>query len=182
MRHLPWLAATLVLPLFTLPLQAQQRLPHDPLTRDQAHQIAQASIDPTLRVKLYTKFLDEHADQLKALAKRADTPARNYVISGKLEDFADLMDELASNLDVYDDRKADIRKALKKLNEAIPNWQKILHNLQGAPGFRIARTDAIDSSNDLSDQAKQLYKQQEAYFKAHKDQVGQTWHMPQAQQ
>lgn len=152
-----------------------QRQVRDPLTQAQADQIAQSGIDPVERVHLYTKFLEEHADEIKATAKRADTPARNQKLASNLEDFADLMDELGSNLDVYSDRKSDIRKALKPLNDDIPRWQSMLNGLPSESEFDLARTDALDSSNDLSDQAKQMMQDQDKYFAAHKEESGQEW-------
>ena len=172
MRPLPLLAAILTLPMLATPVIAQKQ-PRDPLTPVQANKIAEASIDPSARVGLYTKYLNEHADEIKALAKRADTRARSQKLASDLEDLADLMDELGSNLDVYSDRKADIRKALKPLSDSIQRWQTILKELPSEPGFDLERTDAMDSSNDLADQTKQLIEVQDAYFKEHKDLKGQ---------
>jgi len=168
-----WFVASLVPLLFTAPLAAQKQT-RDTLTPAQAEKIAEAGINPPQRVDLYTKFLDEHADAIKDLAKRAQSPARSQHLSDDLEDFANLMDELGSNLDMYSDRKADIRKALKPLNDSIQHWQSMLHSLPANdPGFDLALTDALDSSNDLADQTKQLIQDQETYFKEHKDQAGQ---------
>ena len=50
-------------------------------------------------------------------------------LDGELQDLTALMDELGTNLDVYSDRKADIRKALKALNDAAPRWLGILRTL-----------------------------------------------------
>ena len=88
------------------------------------------------------------------------------------------MDELGDNLDVYSERKADIRKALKPLNEGVARWQKSLHDLPSEPGFELSFKDALDSANDLSDQAKQITADQEAYFKAHPDEKGQDRYEP----
>lgn len=176
-------AFSFVVPLMFLllaaPLAAQKHV-RDPLTQAQAEEIAKAGIDPNQRVHLYTRYLEEHADSIKALAKRADTPARNNQIASDLEDLANLMDELGSNLDVYSDRKADIRKTLKPLNEAIQRWQTMLNGLPSESAFDLARTDALDSSNDLADQAKQLMEDQDKYFTEHKEQTGQEWHVPTA--
>ena len=152
---------------------------HDPLTPKQAQQIAEAGIDPPGRVDLFTKFLNEHAEAITKLSKRADTPARNRLMSQSLEDFSALMDELGDNLDMYSNRKADIRKALKPLNKAIPHWQEMLRGLPGEPGFKVARDDALASSNDLADQTKQLIQDQAVYFKEHKNQAGQERAEPQ---
>lgn len=178
MRPFPLISALLLL-VIAAPLFAQRQV-RDPLTQAEAEKIAEAGIDPAERVHLYTKYLDEHADAIKALAKRADTRARNNQLSGDLEDFADLMDELGSNLDVYSDRKADVRKALKPLNEAIQRWQAVLNSLPSESAFDLARTDALDSSNDLADQAKQMTQDQDKYFKEHKDQAGQQRVLPPA--
>jgi hypothetical protein len=62
---------------------------------------------------------------------------------------------------------------LKELNEAIPRWQEILHGLPSEPGFEISLEGALESSNDLADQAKQLLADQTEYFKAHKNESGQ---------
>ncbi len=88
------------------------------------------------------------------------------------------MDELGSNLDVYSDRKADIRKSLKGLNESVQRWQTLLKDLPSEPGFELSRQDAIESSNDLAQQAKQLTADQTAYFELHKDQKGQDRYEP----
>lgn len=172
-----------ILPLIFLvlaaPLAAQKQV-RDPLTPAQAEEIAKAGIDPNERVHLYTKYLEEHAGAIKALGKRADTPARNKLMASDLEDLANLMDELGSNLDVYSDRKADIRKSLKPLNEAIQHWQTMLNGLPSESAFDLARTDALDSSNDLADQARQMMQDQEKYFAEHKEQKGQEWHVPTA--
>jgi Mg2+ and Co2+ transporter CorA len=172
-----YLIAPLLFSLLVAPLKAQRQV-RDPLTPAQAEEIAKAGIDPNERVHLYTRYLEEHADTIKDLAKRAETPARDNLIANDLEDLADLMDELGSNLDVYSDRKSDIRKTLKPLNDAIQHWQAILNGLPSEPGIDVARTDALDSSNDLVDQAKQMLQDQDQYFKNHKDQAGQDWHMP----
>ena len=163
--------------VFSAPMSAQHHT-RDPLTPQQAEEVAKAGIYPDQRVHLYTKYLDEHANTIERLAKRADTPARNDQIANNLEDFADLMDELGSNLDVYSDRKADIRKVLKPLDEAIQRWKTMLTGLPNESTFDVARTDALDSSNDLAEQAKQMMQDQDQYFKEHKEQAGQEWHMP----
>ena len=83
------------------------------------------------------------------------------------------MDELSTNLDVYSDRKADIRKSLKPLPEAIQRWLTILRALQGEPCFDLARKEAIESGEDLAEQVTRLLNEQTDYFKLHKDEAGQ---------
>jgi hypothetical protein len=154
----------------TLPAQKDKR---EPLTEAQMEQIRDAGIDPNQRVSLYAKFLEERAETIKGLTNRAKSAARAKRIDDELQDLAALMDELGDNLDQYGDRKADMRPALKKLNEDCPKWLTILKALPGEPEFDVARKDAIESGEDLTDQATRLLREQTAYFAAHKDEKGQ---------
>jgi ABC-type transporter Mla subunit MlaD len=149
--------------------QKQQR---EPLTEAQQDKIAEAGIDPNARVYLYTKYLNEHADVIQRLIKRAEE-GRDQRIDSELQDFTALMDELASNLDTYGDRKADIRASLKPLNESIQRWKRILSDLPSRPGLQVARDDAIDACKDLAEQSSQLIVDLSNYFEEHKDQKGQ---------
>jgi hypothetical protein len=158
--------------LFAVPLPAQKQK-RDPLTEAQVEQIAEAGIDPDARVALYTKFLNEHADTIKSLTNRRVSDARAYRLSDALEDFTALMDELGDNLDMYSDRKADIRKSLHELNDATPRWQGILRALAGEPGFSEARKEALESGEELSGQARRLLQEQDSYFKLHPDEAHQ---------
>jgi len=153
-----------------LPAQKEKR---EPLTGAQIEQIREAGIYPDDRVKLYTKFLEEHAEVIKGLTKRSKSAARSRRLDDELQDLTALMDEAGSNLDVYSDRKADIRKSLKPLPEAIQRWLAILRALPGEPGFDLARKEAIESGEELADQATRLLTEQTEYFKLHKDEKGQ---------
>jgi len=99
--------------------------------------------------------------------------ARSSRLNDVLEDFTALMDELGTNLDVFSDRKADVRKSLKALTEATARWQGILRSLPGEPGFDLARKEAIESHTELADQATRMLKEQTDYFNLHKDEAGQ---------
>jgi len=158
--------------LAATPLMAQKDK-REPLTEVQIEQIREAGIDPNQRVALYTKFLNEHADTLKNLTNRAKGAGRSHRIDDELQDFTALMDELGDNLDVFADRKADIRKALKPLTESTERWQGILRLLGGDPVFDLSRKEAIESSEDLASQAKRLLTEQTEYFNLHKDEKGQ---------
>jgi hypothetical protein len=163
--------------LLAAPLAAQQQK-REPLTEKQQDQIAEAGIDPVARVDLYVKFLNDYCDTVKGLIPRAKSAARSRRIDDELQDFAALMDELGDNLDTFSQRKADLRKSLKGLNESIQRWQTTLHDLPSEPVFELSLKDAIDSANDLSDQAKEITADQETYFKAHPDEKGQDRYEP----
>jgi hypothetical protein len=166
------LAAILFSLLIAAPLHAQSAK-REPLTEAQQDQIADLGGDPPDRINLYVKFIDDRSDTIKGLITRAHTAARVQRINGELEDFAALIDELGDNLDVYSERKADIRISLKPLNEGIARWQGVLHALPSEPGFEISLKEALDSIGDLTDQAKEITSDQDAYFKAHPDEKNQ---------
>ncbi len=86
-------------------LSAAQKDKREPLTGAQIEEIREAGIYPDERIKLYTKYLNEHADAIKGLTVRAKSAARSSRLDDELQDFTALMDEMGSNLDVYFDRK-----------------------------------------------------------------------------
>ena len=172
MRLLRLWAVVLSCFLGALPLVSQKQR-REPLTEAQIESIREAGIDPNERVSIYTKILNEHEQALESLGRRGASNARGFRMSEELQDFTAIMDELGSNLDVYTDRKADIRKALKPLNEDAVRWMGFLRSLSPEPAFDLARKEAIESSQDLAEQAKQLLTEQADYFRQHKDEQGQ---------
>ncbi len=167
---------SILLLAFPLALRGQKR---EPLTQAQIDQIADAGGSPPVRIKLYIKFLDERAEVIKGLTNRAASAARSHRLDDELQTFTALMDELASNLDEYGDRKADLRTALKPLTEATPRWLNVLRTLAGDSGFAVSRKEAIESGEDLDEQARRLLDEQTTYFNLHKDQIGQERTEPQ---
>ncbi len=165
--------AAMLLCLFLAPPLLAQKDKPEPLTEAQVEQIREAGINPSERVALYTKFVNEHADTIKGLSNRSKSPARAKRLDEELQNLTALMDELGSNLDVFSDRHADIRKALRPLTESSERWLGILRALAGEPGFDLARKEAIESGEDLADQAKRLLAEQTDYFNLHKDEQGQ---------
>ncbi len=159
--------------MLSAPSLLAQKEKREPLTEAQVELIREAGIDPGERVKLYTKFVDEHVTTVKGLINRAHSSARVHRVDDELLDLAALMDELATNLDVYTDRKADIRKALKPLTDNTQRWLGVLRSLAGEPGFDLSRKEAIESGEDLAAQAARLLREQTEYFALHKDEQGQ---------
>jgi hypothetical protein len=143
------------------------------LSEKEIEDVREASVFPAERVRLYTSFLNQRAGKIKDLGSRPKSGQRVLKLDDALQDFTALMDEMASNLDQYTDRHSDIRKALKPLNDDAPRWVNILRALPGEPGFDLSRKEAIESGEELVDQAKRLLTEQDAYFLAHKEEKGQ---------
>src|ERR1017187_4912263 len=165
MRPMGCCAAILICLLWASPISAQ-KVKREPLTEAQIEQIREAGIDPAERVLLYTKFLDEHAEIIKGLTNRAKSAARNNRLDDELQDFTALMDELGSNLDVYSDRKADIRKPLQPLADCAQRWLRILRALPGGPVFDRPRKKAFKGGGKRADGAPRLLREQIDYFNA----------------
>jgi hypothetical protein len=160
----------------TLAAQQQKR---EPLTEKQQDEIAEAGIHPVARVNLYIKYLNGYCETIQSLIHRAPSAARTRRIQDEIEDFSALADELGDNLDLYAQRKADIRPSLKGLNGSVAHWQQVLRGLPGEPGFDLSLKDAIASVSDLAGQAKQITADQEEYFKQHPKEKGQDRYEPQ---
>lgn len=181
MRSLLLLPVAIVLSAVPIQSASAQKDHHDPLTEAQVEKIREAGIDPNQRVKLYTQYVNDHVNSVKALTNRGKSDARAHKLDQELQDVATLMDELGSNLDEYSDRHADMRPALKTLAEESQQWLRTLRALAGENGFDLSRKEAIEAGQDVADQAQRLFTEQTTYFDAHKDERGQERAEPKPQ-
>ncbi len=183
MRPFAHLTASLILSAlaFTACCASAQKQHHDPLTEAQVDKIREAGIDPNQRIRLYTEYLNDHVNAVRALTNRRASPARAIRLDQELQDVATLMDEIGSNLDEYSERHADMRNALKILSEQSQRWVSSLRALAGEEGFELSRKEAIEAGQDLADQAQRLSTEQNDYFQAHKDERGQERAEPKSQ-
>ncbi len=170
--------AFLLLCLGMTPRMAGAQGGQDVLTAAQESKIAEAGIDADARIGLYTKYAGEHADRIRRLSQRSEA-GMGRAMDRELGSFASLVDELASNLDEYGGRMADMRKSLEKLDKEIPHWQELMKSLPNNSAYQISRDDASGSLSDLADQTKQLTQKEDAYFRQHKDAKGQQYEEPQ---
>ena len=165
-----FLALLLITPLMAPLLQAQRN--RDPLTSQESDKIADLRDRPNDRVKLYQKFLQERIDAIKSIGPDPASEDRKADLRAKYQEFTRISDELQDNLDTFDQAHADIRKSLKDLIPATAKWTEVLNQSSGDSTEDFARKTALDSAQSTSDEAKQLYKSQEQYFKEHKGERG----------
>ena len=165
-----FLALLLITPLMAPLLQAQRN--RDPLTSQESDKIADLRDRPNDRVKLYQKFLQERIDAIKSIGPDPASEDRKADLRAKYQEFTRISDELQDNLDTFDQAHADIRKSLKDLIPATAKWTQVLNQSSGDSTEDFARKTALDSAQSTSDEAKQLYKSQEQYFKEHKGERG----------
>lgn len=164
------LAVLLIAPLMAPLLHAQRN--RDPLTSQESDKIADLRDRPNDRIKLYQKFLQERIDAIKTIGPNPASEDRKADLQAKYQEFTRISDELQDNLDTFDQAHADIRKSLKDLIPASAKWTAVLNQSSGDGTEDFARKTALESAQSTSDEAKQLYKTQEQYFKEHKDERG----------
>ena len=181
MRSLLLLPVAIVLSVVSPHSAIAQKDHHDTLTEAQVEKIREAGIDPNQRVKLYTQYVNDHVNAVKALTNRGKSDARAHKLDQELQDVAKLMDELGSNLDEYSERHADMRPALKTLAEQSQQWLRTLRALPGENEFDLSRKEAIEAGQDVADQAQRLFTEQTTYFDTHKDERGQERAEPKPQ-
>jgi hypothetical protein len=164
-----WFAALLLVAGCLSPLQsASAQRSKDPLTPDEAEQVRAVADQPNERVKLFIKFIEQRTEAIHRDVVRPQTQHPGVVIHDQLDEFTYLVDELADNLDAYDESHEDIRKSLKYLLERASKWPATLNEPPGSPEYDFARKTALDSVDSTTQSANELLKSQEEYFAKHK--------------
>ncbi len=144
----------------------------DPLSSGQADQVRELGTKPVDRIKLYLKFVNERAAAIRELTDDADENNRPAELRARYEEFTRLADELAENIDTYDNDKADIRKALRPVLSDCAKWPAILQGPPQNPTYDFARRTALDAAASLTEDTRKLLAAEEAYFAQHKDEAG----------
>ena len=171
------LLLALLLAVCTLPLLAKR----DPLTKGEADQIRETAAEPNDRLKLFVTFAKSRMlaiDHLQADPRFAAD--RGTAIHNLVEDFQLIMDELDRNIDQYANRHQDMRKSLKTVVEATADFQLRLRALKEfqptsdelrkeKQQYALILEDAIESNNDVADNARKTLDDQNEEFKKHKD-------------
>ncbi len=164
-------ALFLITPFLPITLHAQRN--RDPLTDQEADQVANLRDKPNDRVKLFQKFLQERIDSIQSIGPNPATDDRKADLRAKYEEFTHITDELQDNLDTFDQAHADIRKSLKDLVPATTKWVAVLN--KQAPNGQFddfSRKTALEAAQSANDEAEKLYKSQKEYFEQHKDERG----------
>jgi chromosome segregation ATPase len=141
----------------------------DPLTSDEVSKVRDTSDQPDKRILLYVEFAKARLMAIEQL--RADTKLktdRGKQIHDLLEDFTTIIDELDSNIDMYDRQHQDLRKSLKGVVEAYTDWQLKLRSLKEAAAvsdvekrtYDFPLDSAIDSVNSELDSARETLEKQ----------------------
>jgi predicted nucleic acid-binding Zn-ribbon protein len=149
----------------------QQR--SDPLTQAEIDQLRDTAVEPEMRMKFYVQFARARLvalEQMRADPKTKDRPLRTHQM---LEDFLAVYDELNDNLDNFEGRKSDLRKALKAVIEGDTEFQAKLRALQDdarssrleSEEYRFILSSAIESVDSNTDDHRKLLAEQEELWK-----------------
>ena len=150
---------------------AQRR--SDPLTQPEIDQLRDAAVEPEMRMKLYVQFARARLvtlEQMRADPKTTERPQKTHQM---LEDFLTVYNELNDNLDNFEARKSDLRKALKVIIEGDNEFQAKLRALQDdargskeeATEYRFILSEAIESVDSNAEDHRKLLAEQEEFWK-----------------
>lgn len=148
-----------------------QRLP-DPLTPDQADRIASLRDQPNARLELYQQYLQDRVDVIQQIGAHPLPGRQEQQLLFDYQMFTKLCDEFENNIYTFDEAHADFRKALKKMIPVLAKWPPVLSAAAPDPTYNFAQQSAVDETQEVEDEAKQLYASQVAYFHKHKHERG----------
>lgn len=145
----------------------------DPLTQAEIDQLRDTAVEPEMRMKLYVQFARTRLvalEQMRADPKVTDRPEKTHRM---LEDFLSVYDELNDNLDNFEGRKSDLRKALKAVIEGDNEFQAKLRALQDdarstkeeSAEYRFILSNAIESVDSNTEDHRKLLAEQEEIWK-----------------
>jgi hypothetical protein len=168
-RRLVWVASMAL--LLVAPVGGQRR--RDPLNPSEVDQLRDAMLDPDTRLKLYVKFARDRVTVLERMRSDPKTTNRAGQTRDRIADFLAIYDELNDNIDMYVDRKDDIRKPLKLIIEADTEFQAKLRAMKDsantdaaeAKQYEFVLTSAIDTVDSSADDHRKAIAEVEEYMK-----------------
>jgi predicted nucleic acid-binding Zn-ribbon protein len=164
-------AISLFLALLIVPAWSQRR--RDPLTRVEVDQLRDTAWEPEQRLKLYVKFARERLTALQQVRSDPKVTDRGQETHDKLQDFLDVYDELNDNIDTYEGRKSDLRKALKAVIEGDAEFQSKLRAFKDSvtagkedtKDYEFLLSNAVEAVDNGAQDHRQLLAEQEEAFK-----------------
>jgi hypothetical protein len=150
---------------------------HDPLTSDEIDQLREVALDPEKRLKLFADFarLRFTAIENARMPKKQDAAkpdaASPRSLHDLMEDFLAVYDELDENIGMYEDRQADLRRAMKIVlladSEFHARLEGLEHNLTPAERTEcdFVLSSIVEAVTTGTSDHKKLLEEQEASFK-----------------
>jgi hypothetical protein len=173
MKPITSVVILLLLGLSCLSAEAQRR--RDPLTEAEADQIRMASDEAPKRIGLIAGFATVRLATIEQIRSNPNLQEdKGAQIHDLLEDFTSIVDELDDNVEMYDERNEDLRKALKNLIETNTDWQLRLRTLRQTSGndlkpYEFALQNAEDSVAESAKSSRATLEDQNIKFSKSKD-------------
>jgi hypothetical protein len=146
-------------------LRGQQQ--ESALSDGEVERLREAADDAPTRMMTFVDFLNQRADRLEKLTTGKRQPGREEDIHELMQQMTSILDDLDDNLDDYNKRHWDMRKALPKLLKASERWATVLRTPPEDQEYNVARKLAIESLKDVQESAGQVLEEQKAWFKDH---------------
>ncbi len=137
------------------------------LTDAELEQIREYADRPDARVRLFQKFMQQRITDMQKITTAKRINDRGGQLHDLMDQFASLADELDDNLDEYDSRHDDVRKALVRLIEASEKWPAALSQPPDDTAYNVTRKIALEAATDLHAAAVKMLDDQKAWFAAH---------------
>ncbi|WP_334268825.1 hypothetical protein [Edaphobacter sp. HDX4] len=137
------------------------------LSEGEIEQLRDSAYIANDRVLVFIKLIDTRVKALQDMYAKPRRPGREQDTHDLMEQFSSLANELSDNLDDYSERHRDIRKALPKLVDAIERWGTAIKTPPNNEAYKVSRTIALESLQDLHQQADEMIPEQKAWFAAH---------------
>jgi hypothetical protein len=170
-RHLT--AAFFVILLYTSALSQRRG---DPLNPEEIDQLRDTAVEPEKRMKLFVAFARARLVALEQMRSNPKTEDRARQTHQLLQEFVTIYDELNDNLENFDERKADLRKAIKTVIEGDTEFQAKLRALKDdtrgskdeAAQYQFILSNAIESVDSSAEDHRKMAAEQEEVWKHRK--------------
>jgi hypothetical protein len=139
------------------------------MSQAEIESLRDASYVPVDKIKAFERMLDDREKLIDDLLKKGRGPGFAQDMHDAMDQFGAIADELNDNLDDFNEKHRDIRKALPKLIQETDRWSTSLRAAGEDERYNVVRRIALDNLKDTRDIATELETSQEAYFKANPD-------------
>jgi len=169
-----FLVPVFLLACLSSPALGQRR--DDPLNPEEIDQLRDTAVEPEKRMKLFVAFARARLVALEQMRSDPKTTNRAHQTHKLLEEFVTIYDELNDNLDNFDERKADLRKAMKVVIEGDTEFQAKLRALRDDPRaskeevaeYQFILSNAIESVDSSADDHRKMAATEEEVWKHRK--------------
>ena len=157
----------LLLIFLGLPLPSRAQGHSTALSEREEESVRDAADDPARRVAVYQSIIESRVKRIQDILADKRAQGRRDDIRENMDEIAGLVDELEDNVDEYDAKHRDLRKALPKLMDAMLRWESVLKQPPVDDRYDLVRKLALEAVADIKKDVDEMLPAEQAYFKAH---------------